>query len=146
MQIKGKILTIAGIVVIFGYFIWESFNQPDFSDPNAVIMVGADTLGRDWGAIADQQAAQQAGTAAPTGSLQDAYSTGGNNMYGQGLIQQQDDPYQRDKFNADNYSTIQSADGREIITEYDREEDDEQFERFETRHQKETKEIRLLGQ
>lgn len=68
MQIKGKILTIAGIVVIFGYFIWESLQDPDFSDPNAIIMVGADTLGRDWGAIANQQAVQQAGTAAPNGS------------------------------------------------------------------------------
>ena len=31
MQIKGKIFTIAGIVLIFGYFISESFKDP--SDP-----------------------------------------------------------------------------------------------------------------
>ena len=52
MQIKGKILTIAGIVLIFGYFISESFK--DTTDPTQVVMIGNDTLGRDWGALADQ--------------------------------------------------------------------------------------------
>src|SRR4051812_33147086 len=50
---KFRLPTLAGIVLIFGYFIRESFVMPSSLDPTQVVMVGNDTLGRDWGAMAD---------------------------------------------------------------------------------------------
>ena len=97
MQIKGKILTIAGIVLIFGYFISESFK--DTTDPTQVVMIDP--------------------------SL---------------------DPYNRQKFDQSNYSTIESPDGREIITGYSRPEeqvaDDE--DRYKSRHQQELEEPQMI--
>lgn len=135
MQIKGKILTIAGIVLIFGYFIKESFKSP--SDPTQVVMVGNDTLGRDWGAIANQkdqermQKQSQENTELPTQTSTsfDLKSTSS------------EDPFKKEKFNQDNYSSVQSPDGREIITGYDRPEEQagqtNSGDNYETRHQKE---------
>ncbi len=142
MQIRGKILTIAGIVLIFGYFISESFKSP--FDSTQVIMVGNDTLGRDWGALNDLKDRENLQTEAP--------STGENQL---GTIDDSkevknissEDPLTRNKFNQENYSTIESPDGREIITGYNRpeeQENDDESENddtYKTRHQRERNQI-----
>lgn len=164
MQIKGKIFTIIGIVLLFGYFIKDSINPYDPSKD--VIMIGNDTLGRDWGAMAEQNARnnapQQSGY-----NVADAYdySKIGNNPYTQNNHQYgmdssnpyytnsapiDQDPFSRPKLNQDNYSSIQSSDGREIITGYARPEEvdnwdtpENNYRKIETRHQKETGEPKM---
>lgn len=134
---RGKLLTIAGIVLIFGYFIMESFRNPSSTDPTQVVMVGKDTLGRDWGAIADQKAREKEELFK---SQQDASANEGE-VARKSLIGS-DDPYQRSLFNSSDYSSIQAADGREIITGYNpiqQEEDNNNvYQNFQTRHQKES--------
>lgn len=141
MQIKGKILTIAGIVLIFGYFILDSFKSPQ--DATQVVMVGNDTLGKDWGALADQiergkmqqeQVNNDGGTGTGNMSISSQNSKETNSLQNQDV-----DPFSREKFNKDNYSSIESPDGREIITDYSRQEQQEQDEndRYKSRHQKE---------
>ena len=148
MQIKGKIFTIAGIVLIFGYFISESFKDP--SDPTQVVMVGNDTLGRDWGAMAEQiarekmlQQAQMNEEMNPTGS---AGLNGNNAAIPNTLLSPDEDPYNNAKLNQDNYYSIESPDGREIITGYSRpeEQEEEEGDRYKSRHQQELEEPQMI--
>lgn len=138
MQIRGKILTIAGIVLIFGYFIKESFRNPLAADPNQIIMVGKDTLGRDWGAMADQRERDKMQQ-----SQENEAVASGTNTNSETKSISSEDPFSREKFNQDNYSSIQSPDGREIITGYNRPEDqgnpdiNSQTDNYQTRHQQE---------
>ncbi len=126
----GKIFTIAGIVLVFGYFIMESLRDP--SDPTAVVMVGNDTLGRDWGAMADQREAALNAEKKEEGE-EDLESSSSDKP----LINDKQDPYQRAKLNSTDYTTIESADGREIITGYDRPEEQNDPYNYESRRQKE---------
>ena len=148
---KGKILTIAGIVLIFGYFIMESFRNPSSIDPNQVVMVGKDTLGRDWGAMADQREREKKQQMEGNSSSGDNAGSGVNSTTGEGnengkksSNQYKDnnntgiDPLQNPKLNASDYSSVQAADGREIITGYDPEQNDN-AENYETSHQQELK-------
>ena len=115
MQIKGKILTIAGIIMIFGYFISESFKDP--SDPTQVVMVGNDTLGRDWGAMAEQierekmqqqNGGVEEGIEVLSGEMDESANTS--------LLDPSQDPLNRQKLDQNNYYSIESPDGREITT------------------------------
>lgn len=137
---KGKLLTIAGIVLIFGYFITESIKN-DTSDPTKIVIVGTDTLGRDWGAIADQKEAEA--RALNSISSEDPYSASSNDQIKNGgsLIDPTQDPYSRDKFNSSNYSTIQDASGREVVVGYDRPEEQQNQDPYSSRHQREKGEI-----
>jgi hypothetical protein len=145
MQIKGKIFTIAGIVLIFGYFISESFKDP--SDPTQVVMVGNDTLGRDWGAMAEQierekmqqqNGGVEEGIEALSGEMDESANTS--------LLDPSQDPLNRQKLDQNNYYSIESPDGREIITGYSRPEeqvaDDE--DRYKSRHQQELEEPQMI--
>ncbi|MCB0508001.1 MAG: hypothetical protein R2739_02850 [Chitinophagales bacterium] len=155
MQIRGKILTIAGIVLVFGYFILDSFRVPSFNNPDAIIMSGNDTLGRDWGAIADQR--EQEGLRTISSEDEEGSSKATVGVFSnQPLVNSSNDPFLREKLNTDNYSTQMSPDGREIVTGYDnpygstkfnekgKEDDNENDllydneERYKTRHQIET--------
>lgn len=114
---RGKFFTVIGIVLIFGYFIMESFKDP--SDPTQVVMIGNDTLGKDWGAQADardREIALQNGTLVEEGG--DAENNGpANHMENSNaLISEKEDPYSRSKVNMNDYSSVQNGDGREIIT------------------------------
>jgi hypothetical protein len=130
---RYKIPTIIGIVLIFGYFIRESFRNPTSLDPTQIVIVGKDTLGRDWGAIADQRERERAE------AMQDAdQNMTEEDLYPQRSLLEGDDPYARDKFDQSGYTSIQAADGREIITGYDRPSENAE-DAYETRHQKELK-------
>ena len=132
---KGKLITLIGIVLIFGYFILESFRNPSSSDPTQVVMVGNDTLGRDWGAIADQKAKEKQDMLK---GQQDANTPTAEADASRKSLLGNDDPYKNDKFNSSGYTTIQAADGREIITGYNPTDDAENPDQnYETRHQKE---------
>jgi hypothetical protein len=143
MQIRGKILTITGIVLIFGYFIRESFVNPSVSNPSQIIMVGNDTLGRDWGALAEQREREKMQQQSNGNNEGAAVASGASESQSIGS----DDPFSRPKFDQDNYSSIQSPDGREIITNYDRPEDigsldiNSQTDNYQTRHQQEKGQI-----
>ncbi|MEN9448426.1 MAG: hypothetical protein RJA25_1716 [Bacteroidota bacterium] len=149
MQIKGKILTIVGIVLIFGYFIVDSVKP---YDPTQVVMVGNDTLGRDWGAMALQQEQaerQRAAEAQMQMEGQDGATMANPyiNPYS-AMVPVDQDPFSRPKFNQDNYATVESPDGREIVTGYARPEEDPdnpQYNenRIKTRHQLETGEPKM---
>lgn len=128
---KGKIFTIIGIVAIFGYFISESFKNT--YDPTKIVLSGLDTLGQDWGAIADQRLRDENALLHPELNEQaqaDIYSNAPQTLLN-------DDPFNRDKINSSNYSTIDDASGREIITGYTRQEQLEENENYKTRHQTE---------
>lgn len=156
MQIKGKIFTIIGIVLLFGYLIKDSLKDP--YDPTQVVMVNNDTLGRDWGALAEKIARdriqiQVENSVAETPSLYANQNNAMINLYGYGIDSNGvyttlDDPFKRRKFNQENYSSIESPDGREIITDYSRVEETENeiteentTRKLKTRHQKETNEL-----
>jgi hypothetical protein len=137
-----KIPTVIGIVLIFGYFFWDSFHDGS-GDPAKITLTGADTLGRNWDAIAaekDQKLAENAANsvAAELNSEKDD----GNNL----LLNPKDDPlYSTDpllgnKENLNNYSTIESADGREIIIGNNEEEVDPE-DRYISRHEKERRQF-----
>ncbi|MFN8261253.1 MAG: hypothetical protein U0T69_10780 [Chitinophagales bacterium] len=147
MQIRGKIFTIIGIVLLFGFLIKDSLKAP--YDPTQVVLIGNDTLGRDWGALAEQLAREQMLQQASS-NIQESYGTGTSTMYygvdSNGVYSansMQQDPFTRQKLNQDDYSSIESPDGREIITGYNRPEDQQEEEdqtsnrRFRTRHQRE---------
>ncbi|HRH58546.1 MAG TPA: hypothetical protein PLS10_12920 [Chitinophagales bacterium] len=140
MQIRGKILTITGIVLIFGYFIRESFVSPSSSNVNQIIMIGNDTLGKDWGSIANQREQEQQSGRSNEGTALTSATEETNATI-------KDDPFSREKFDQGNYSSIQSPDGREIITNYDRPEDigspdiNSQTDNYQTRHQQEKGQI-----
>ena len=151
MQIRGKIFTIIGIVLIFGYFISDSLKDP--YDPTQVVLIGNDTLGRDWSAFAEANAKQQFMQSQVTeGSPADAYTAQQFNLLGYGIDSNGnytvlEDPFKRQKFNQDNYATIQSPDGREIVVGYSRDEETENedneenfFRKIKTRHQTEIEE------
>jgi hypothetical protein len=148
MQIKGKILTIAGIILIFGYFIMESFERP--YDSTQVVMIGNDTLGRDWGALAEQIATekmlQQAQMNEEMNQTGAAGINGKNAAPPNTLLSPNEDPYNNAKLNQDNYYSIESPDGREIITGYSRPEeqvaDDE--DRYKSRHQQDLEEPQMI--
>lgn len=127
---KGKIFTIIGIVAIFGYFISESFKNT--YDPTKIVLSGTDTLGQDWGAIADQKLmeanAVQTNTDGSPIEVTDIYSNAPQTLL-------YDDPYTRDKISSSNYSTVEDGSGREVITGYTREEQLEQNDNYKTRHQ-----------
>ena len=131
---KVKIPTIIGIVLLFGYFIRESFKNPSSIDPTQVVMVGNDTLGRDWGAMADQKEKEKAELL----KLEEDKSNVADHSDTKSLLER-DDPYnQKEKLNSADYSTVQAADGREIITGYNPNQGEEDgSENYETRHQKE---------
>ena len=153
MQIRGKILTIAGIILMFGYFIKDSLNS---YDPTQVVMIGNDTLGRDWGALAEQvakdkmqQSSDEDGVALQTIESDSKVGTISKSSDKGASInsETEPDPFTRQKFNQNNYSSIESPDGREIITGYDRPEDpgdeydpNNDSRRYKTRHQIETEE------
>lgn len=126
---KGKIFTIAGIVLIFGYFIWDSLHDP-INTPGAVVLSGNDTLGRDWGAAAEakEKAAAEANASNATSDQPLVTAQSKDLLSGT-------NPYQVDKVNQSQYQTIQSADGRTIITGYDREEEHSSEDRYKSRHQ-----------
>jgi hypothetical protein len=128
---RYKIPTIIGIVLIFGYFIMESFKNPSSIDPTQVVMVGKDTLGRDWGAIADRKEREK------EEALKSSEESPEPSLGAPPSLLQGDDPMTRQKLNTDNYTTIEAADGREIITGYTPTFSDES-QNYETRHQKET--------
>jgi hypothetical protein len=144
MQIKGKIFTIAGIVLIFGYFISESFK--DTTDPTQVVMIGNDTLGRDWGALADQIEREKLLQTQGEDDNVMSISSEKQASAPQTLLDPSLDPYNRQKLDQSNYSTIESPDGREIITGYSRPEeqvaDDE--DRYKSRHQQELEEPQMI--
>ncbi len=150
MQIKGKILTIAGIVLIFGYFILDSFKSPQ--DPTQVVMIGNDTLGKDWGAMAEQIAQekmlQQPQDAGMAGNTSGGWPGSENNTKEMNtLLDPNEDPYNKPKFNQDNYSSIESPDGREIITGYSRpegQEEEDEEDRYKSRHQSEMEEPQMI--
>lgn len=168
---KGKLFTIIGIILMFGYFIKDSITP---YDPTQVVMVGNDTLGRDWGAMAEQKARQNA-QANTENSQNDAYGYGynlttttpgsnpymqsmygadsmvygSNNYYSNSAQQAQQDPFSRPKFNQENFSSVESTDGREIIVGYDRPEQQDNYyqqnnpEKIQTRHQREVGEPKM---
>ena len=129
---KGKIFTILGIVAIFGFFISESFKNS--YDSTKIVLSGTDTLGQDWGAIADQKLMEANAQGNPNGNNTDVVT---DIYYGAQptLLNEKDDPYSRDKINPSNYSTIQDNSGREVITGYTRQEQLDQNENYKTRHQ-----------
>ncbi len=142
MQIRGKIFTITGIVLLFGYFIKDSLKDP--YDPTQVVMIGNDTLGRDWGAMAEQAISKTQQSQNDDNTIKSISSE--NESDSLASIASSNDPYGRQKFNQDNYSSILSPDGREIITGYARPEEAESEDneengnipnRIQTRHQKE---------
>ena len=111
-----KIPTIFGIVLIFGFFFWDSISN-DTSDPTKIVLSDKDTLGRNWDAIAEQKTASKieavevigvGGTVVTNLGIEDPLNPNipTKNIY--------DDPFQRDK--SSNYTTVPSPDGREIIT------------------------------
>lgn len=114
MQIKGKIFTIIGIVLVFGYFIKDALQDPVASNPEAIVIVGQDTLGRDWGAQAANQQQMVATQGQQSGDMYGQQVPNSN----QPLINEYNDPYAREKFSTESYMTEQSPDGREIVTEY----------------------------
>ena len=138
---QGKILTIIGIVLIFGYFIKESFQSPSMSNPGQIIMVGNDTLGRDWGALAEQKAREKT----QISEENDAPKTQSANSATEvkSISSEDTDPFKKEKLDQNNYSSIQSAGGREIITGYNRPEEQNnldintQSDNYQTRHQRE---------
>jgi hypothetical protein len=132
---KGKILTIAGIVLIFGYFIAESFRNP--SDPTQIVMIGDDTLGRDWGAMAEQKL-KEASDAVTQKNEDEQTAITANSFYNATpLVKENEDPYSREKLNSSNYSTIQDGSGKEVIVGYNRPEEQVDNDNYQTRHQKE---------
>jgi len=138
---KGKIFTIAGIVMIFGYFISESLKNP--TDPTQVILIGNDTLGQDWGAIADQKMREAADAISQNNAVDiNSQAKAAENFYsGQPLINNQNDPYSRDKLNPSSYSTLEDGSGREVITDYNRtEQEDNEEDHYLSRRQKERNE------
>ena len=166
---KGKFFTIIGIVLLFGYFIKDSITP---YDPTQVVMVGNDTLGRDWGAIAEQKARQNAQNSADNSAVDaygynittttpgsnpymhnmygaDSMTYGSNAYYNNSAQQTSQDPFSRPKFNQDNYSSVESTDGREIIIGYERpeqQENNQQYnnpEKIQTRHQREVGEPKM---
>ena len=133
---KGKLLTIAGIVLIFGYFISESVRNT--YDPTQVVMVGEDTLGRDWGAIAEQKMKEiQTRNELAQGNEGTGISLTDKGKSDEVKTISSEDPFQKQKFNQDNYSTIQDENGMEVIIGYDRPEQQESENPYETRHQRE---------
>jgi len=156
MQIRGKIFTIIGIVLMFGYFIKDSMRSYESTE---AIMLGDDTLGRDWGAMAEQIAQSRMQIQAEN-STTESYDmeTWQKNPYGgidsngtyTATTSLQQDPFARPKFNQDNYSTMESSDGREIITGYARPEEEDNRDtpennerKIETRHHKEVGEPKM---
>lgn len=145
MQIRGKILTITGIVLMFGYFIRDSLKAP--YDPTQVVMIGNDTLGRDWGAMAEQLAKDRMPQSSEEGEGLESMSDSAGILKSISS-ESYDDPLSRQKFNQENYATIESPDGREIIIGYNRpeeqqaEQDKEDFDngRYKSRHQLEASE------
>lgn len=129
---KGKFFTIIGIVAIFGYFISESFKNT--YDPTKIVLSGTDTLGQDWGAIAEQKLMEANAQANPYNDngepVIDIYTTAQTT-----LLNESEDPYLRDKINSSNYSTVQDGSGREVITGYTRQEQLEQNDNYKTRHE-----------
>lgn len=161
MQIKGKIFTIIGIVLLFGYFIMDSITP---SNPSQVVLIGNDTLGRDWGAMAEQVARSRQQIEAENnvagGYVVDLSGQNNNpysHMYGvdsngayTATTPASQDPFMQQKLNQDNYSSIESSDGREIITGYARPEEENNRNtpennaaKIETRHQKEVTEPKM---
>lgn len=124
---KGKIFTIAGIVLIFGYFIWDSMNDP-LKNPGAVVLSGNDTLGRDWGAAADakEKAANEKNQANVAESGPSSAAASKDLLNGQ-------NPYQTERYTP-NYQTMQSADGRTIITGNEQQEENPE-DRYKSRHE-----------
>lgn len=126
---KGKIFTIAGIVLIFGYFIWDSFHDP-LKNPGEVVLSGNDTLGKDWGAAADAKEAAAKKSAEPQSG-----ANAGNSTASPTTLLGSEDPYSKDKINQDNYSTMQAADGRTIITGNEQAEEVSPEDKYKSRHQ-----------
>ncbi len=130
-----KIPTILGLVLIFGFFFWDSIKN-DTSDPTKIVLSGNDTLGRDWDAIANQKAASKIEAAEEIGvggaavtSLGDEDPLGTNNPSDKAYV----DPLLREK--TYNYTSMPSPDGREIITGEDNSEYDENSEdKYMSRH------------
>ena len=101
-----KIPTILGIVLIFGFFFWDSISN-DTSDPTKIVLSDKDTLGRNWDAIAEQKTASKieavevigvGGTVVTNLGIEDPLNPNipTKNIY--------DDPFQRDK--SSNYTTV----------------------------------------
>mgnify|MGYP000869302075 CR=1 FL=1 len=132
---RGKLITIIGIVLVFGYFITESIRN-NASDPTQIVIVGNDTLGRDWGAIAEQKLLEASQTVNSISS-EDPESITNQNKNSGSLLDPSQDPYSKDKFNSSNYSTVQDASGREVIINYERPEEQEDPDSYLSRHQKE---------
>lgn len=132
---KGKLITIAGIVLIFGYFITESFKNQ--SDPTQVVMIDGDTLGRDWGAMAEQKAKEAAGLNSISSESGEGIKSISSEDNSKASLSVQEDPYSRQKLKSSDYSSIQDASGREVITGYNRPEEQENEDPYQTRHQKE---------
>ena len=141
----GYIIVASGIILIFGYFISESFKDP--SDPTQVVMVGNDTLGRDWGAMAEQierekmqqqNGGVEEGIEVLSGEMDESANTS--------LLDPSQDPLNRQKLDQNNYSSVESPDGREIITGYSRpeEQEEEEEDRYKSRHQQELEEPQMI--
>ncbi len=115
-------------------------------DPNGFVMVGNDTLGRDWGAMAAERERMAAANAVNSNEIApvldyanlNAKTAPENTNYYSGSLLQNSNPYAEEKLDQNNYTSIEAGDGREIITGYEREEEKEPIYRFQTRHQKET--------
>ncbi len=130
-----KIPTIFGIVLIFGFFFWDSISN-DTSDPTKIVLSDKDTLGRNWDAIAEQrnlQLKQQTEMNAV-----DVVESGKNEitpMDMRSLTSSSQDPLLVDKNATYNYTSVPSPDGREIITGTDNSDDNE--DRYMSRHDRE---------
>lgn len=133
---KGKLLTIAGIIFVFGYFISESLKN-DSSDPTQVVIVGNDTLGRDWGAMAEQKAKEVAELNSISSESGEGIKSISSEDNSKVSLNTQEDPFSRQKLKSSDYSSIQDASGREVITGYNRPEEQDNANPYQTRHQKE---------
>lgn len=135
-----KIPTILGIVFIFGFFFWDLVSS-DASDPTKIVLSGNDTLGRDWGAMAEQKLKdQQAGNGgyAENATLTSSERTedAGSDSKKENEVEQ--DPLLLNKRNSYSYTSIPSPDGREIITGIDNTDQEENPEdKYMSRHSRE---------
>lgn len=131
-----KIPTILGIVLIFGFFFWDSISN-DTSDPTKIVLSDKDTLGRNWDAIAEERnlkLKQQTEMNAV-----DIVESGKNEitpMSMRPLLSPSDDPLRTEKSNDYSYTSVPSGDGREIITGTDNSEEDNE-DRYMSRHDRE---------
>lgn len=119
-------------MLIFGFFFWDSFHDGS-GDPTKIVLSGADTLGRDWGAIAEKKVTDEIDPNAivtPT-ELQSYGDIDAGTI--KSATKLDINPLEVDKNASYNYTSVPSPDGREIITGVDN--SDEENNRYRSRHE-----------